>query len=72
MTTEEMIAFKSEYMRLLSTSNLKVILTHHEAKRHDFWAEKIFGSSEYAFMYDVIVHNEIDALENGYYIAIKG
>ena len=69
LTIEEIIAFKKQYSGLMKEKQVKVKLTPYEARRHDAWANNIFGSSEYAFMWDILIHNEEDALENGYYIA---
>ena len=70
MTTEEMIVFKKDYLNLIKKNSAKVILTAHEARRHDAWAENIFGSSEYLFMFDVLISNVDHAKEYGYEIAI--
>ncbi|WP_294959194.1 hypothetical protein [Sulfurovum sp.] len=69
MTTEEMMRFKKNYLEKLSENSRKVILTPYEARRKDAWAENLFGSSEYSFMFSVLVHNVDNAKENGYEVA---
>lgn len=69
MTTEEMIVFKKKYLELVKVSSVKVILTPYEAKRKDLWAKNVFGSSEYSFMFSVLIPNEDHAKEYGYEIA---
>ena len=70
MTTENMITFKKDYLNLLKKKSRKIILTPYEARRHDAWAENIFGSSEYSFMFEVLISNVDHAKTYGYEIAI--
>ena len=70
MTTVKMMLCKKDYLYLLKKNSKKVILTAHEARRHDAWAENVFGSSEYSFMFNVLISNADHAKEYGYEIAI--
>ncbi len=70
MTTEEMMKFKKSYLEKRKQNSKKIILTAYEARRKDAWSENVFGSSEYVFMFFILIHNIEDAKENGYEIAI--
>lgn len=66
MTTEEMMKFKKSYLEKLKTKSRKIILTPYEVRRKDAWAENVFGSAEYDFMFDVLIPNVEHAKEYGY------
>ncbi len=66
MTTEQMMEFKNTYLEKLKTKSKKIILTPYEVRRKDAWSENVFGSSEYAFMFDVLIPNVEHAKEHGY------
>jgi len=70
MTTEEMMTFKKNYLDKMSQKSQKVILTPYDVRRKDAWALKIFGSSEYSWMFDVLIPNIDHAKEYGYEIAV--
>jgi hypothetical protein len=69
MTTEEMMKFKKNYLDRLSKNSKKIILVPPESRRRDAWSQNVFGSSEYTFMFDVLIPNEEHAKEYGYDIA---
>ena len=70
MTTEAIMKFKKDYLEKRKKNSKKIILTAHEVRRKDAWSENVFGSSEYTFMFDVLIHNVEHAKEFGYEIAI--
>ncbi|MGW8169660.1 MAG: hypothetical protein ACWGHH_06615 [Sulfurovaceae bacterium] len=70
MITEEMMSFKKRYMERMARSSVRVVLTPYDVQRKDYWSERLFGSSEYAWMFDLLIHNVDDALENGYWVAV--
>ncbi|MFT7880434.1 MAG: hypothetical protein ABXS91_08580 [Sulfurimonas sp.] len=69
LTIEEMMVFKKNYIELMKKSAVKVQLTPYHVKNNDAWAYDVFGSAEYSFMFDVLIHNVDHALEFGYDIA---
>jgi len=70
LTTEEMMLFKRDYISRMTHKAVKVMLTPYEAQNQDFWADKLFGSAEYSFMFDVLIPNSNYAQEYGYEIAV--
>lgn len=70
LSPENMMLFKKNYIERMKKRAVKVILTPYEAKNQDAWAYNIFGSAEYAFMFDVLINNVDFALEYGYDIAV--
>jgi hypothetical protein len=71
LTTEEIIRFKDRYIEALKKNSIKVSLSPHHRDRHDVWAYEVLGNSEFVFMYPILIHNEDDAMENGYFITGK-
>lgn len=69
LSMEDMIAFKVGYCESMKKSSKKVVLTPYEVKHKDYWAKLVFGSAEYAFMFEVLIGNVDFALEHGYMIA---
>lgn len=69
LSTEEMIRFKNYYKEELKKGSVKVALPQEHIDRHDVWAFDVLGNAEFAFMYPILIHNEEDANENGYFVA---
>lgn len=69
MNNAEQITFKLEYAERMKEKSQKVYLTQFDVERKDFWAQKIFGSPEYSFMFRVLIPNDRYAILNGYEIA---
>jgi len=65
----DIMEFKYKYMQKVEEKPKKKILTIDEVQRVDSWAYNIFGSSEYAFMFDILIPNIEFALNHGYEIA---
>lgn len=70
LTAEDMMIFKKNYLERMKKNAIKVTLTPYDARNQDAWAYNVFGSAEYAFMFDVLIPNVDFALEYGYDIAV--
>ena len=67
--TAQIILFKNEYLEKLKKSSVKVSLNPYHKGRHDAWAKDVLGDAEYSFMYPILIQNEDDAMDNGYFLA---
>ncbi|NOR58040.1 MAG: hypothetical protein GQ474_05905 [Sulfurimonas sp.] len=70
LSTEEMLIFKANYLARMKKNSVKILLTYFESHHQDAWSFKVFGSAEYAFMFDVLIPNIEYAIEEGYEVAV--
>ena len=69
LSEDEMMKFKERYLKELQKGAIKVSLSPQHRDRHDVWAYEVLGNAEFLFMYPILIHNEDDAMENGYFVA---
>ncbi len=70
MTSDEIIDIKNNYfMRMKTRGSKLVFLNEYEVQRKDFWSQKIFGTPNYTFMFDILIYDIKKAKVEGYYIA---
>jgi len=62
----DIMSYKEKYMNLVKKKPKKVKLTIDDVERKDAWSLNLFGSSEYIFMFDILIPNVEFALNYGY------